>query len=84
MPTITANEIKRRGIACIDEALETAPEATISVRGQNRYVVLSMAQYQHLRECELEAALLEVRQDQEAGRIADTTIADHIARLKNG
>ena len=84
MPTITANEIKRRGIVCIDEALGTAPEATISVRGQNRYVVLSMAQYQHLRECELEAALLEVQQDREAGRIADTTIADHIARLKNG
>ena len=84
MPTITANEIKRRGIACIDEALEIAPEAFISVRGQNRYVVLSMAQYQHLRECELEAALLEVRRDREAGRIADATIADHIARLQNG
>ena len=84
MPTITANEIKRRGIVCIDEALATAPEATISVRGQNRYVVLSMAQYQHLRECELEAALVEVRQDREAGRIVDTTIAEHVARLKNG
>ena len=54
------------------------------MRGQNRYVVLSMAQYQHLRECELEAALLEVRRDREAGRIADATIADHIARLQNG
>ena len=84
MPTITANEIKRRGIACIDEALQTAPEAFISVRGQDRYVVLSMQQYQHLRECELEAALVEVRQDREAGRIVDTTIAEHVARLHNG
>ena len=84
MPTITANEIKRRGIVCIDEALETAPEATISVRGQNRYVVLSMAQYQHLRECELEAALLEVQQLCHPEGARPQKSPDHIARMKNG
>ncbi len=45
---------------------------------------MSIQQYQHLRECELEAALLEVKGDREAGRIVDSTIAEHIANLKNG
>ncbi len=84
MVTITANDIKRRGIASIAEILEDAQEATISVRGKSKYVVMSVQQYQHLRECELEAALLEARKDRDAGRIADRTIAEHIANLKNG
>jgi PHD/YefM family antitoxin component YafN of YafNO toxin-antitoxin module len=84
MATITANDIKRRGIASIAEILENAQEATISVRGKSKYVVISVQQYQHLRECELEAALLEARKDREAGRIVDITIAEHIANLKDG
>lgn len=83
MATITANDIKRRGIASIAEILENTQEATISVRGKNKYVVMSIQQYQHLRECELEAALIEAREDRKAGRIADETVVDHIARLKN-
>ncbi len=45
---------------------------------------MSIQQYQHMRECELEAALLEAREDRKAGRIADKTIDEHIAGLKNG
>ena len=84
MATITANDIKRRGIASIADILKTDQEATISVRGKNKYVVISVQQYEFLRECELEAALMETRKDREAGRIADKTIADHIANLENG
>lgn len=83
MATITANDIKRRGIASIAEILEDTQEATISVRGINKYVVMSIQQYQHLRECELEAALSAAREDRQAGKIADKTVADHIANLKN-
>ncbi|GAB6192910.1 type II toxin-antitoxin system Phd/YefM family antitoxin [Desulfocastanea catecholica] len=84
MATITANDIKRRGVASIAEILESSPEATISVRGKSKYVVMSIEQYQYMRECELEAALHEAREDHRAGRIADQTIAEHIAGLKNG
>jgi len=34
MTTITANDLKRQGVASIAEALKSAPEATISVRGK--------------------------------------------------
>jgi PHD/YefM family antitoxin component YafN of YafNO toxin-antitoxin module len=84
MTTITANDVKRQGVASIAEALKSAREATISVRGKKTYVVMSIEQFQLMREYELEAALLEARADREAGRIAHTTIAEHISQLKNG
>ena len=40
------------------------------------------AQYQHLRECELEAALAESKADIDAGRFVKETVAQHIQRIK--
>ena len=40
----------------------------ISVRGKDKYVVMDLAHYHHLRECELDAALAQSRSDVEAGR----------------
>lgn len=81
MSVITANEIKKRGVVCIAESLAHSPEAAISVRGKNTYVVMSMEQYQHLRECELEAALLETKRDRESGRLVHHSVAEHIKSL---
>ena len=83
MSVITANDIKRRGVASIAESLAHAPEAAISVRGKNTFVVMSMEQYQHLRACELEAALLESRRDRENGRIAHDSVEEHIKALSD-
>lgn len=83
MTTITANDLKRRGISSIAAILDQDKEVTISVHGKSQYVVLDIEHYRYLRECELEAALLEVQKDREAGKITDKTVADHIASLKN-
>lgn len=61
MGAITANEIKAHGIAALEAALENAPDAVISVRGKDRFVVMDIAHYRHLRECELESALHEAK-----------------------
>lgn len=81
MGSIAANELKTRGVACISEHLADGSEAVITVRGKNRYVVMEMDHYQYLRECELEAAVLEARADLEAGRVQVESVADHIKRL---
>ena len=81
--SITANEIKTRGVSAITEATENGQEVFISVRGKNRYVVLSMDTYNHLRECELEAALIETRNNLKSGNYITESINDHIQRIKN-
>ena len=45
--TIPAQEIKRRGITAVDEALKAGPVHVVS-RNQPRYVILSEEQYREL------------------------------------
>ena len=83
MAHITANDLKTRGIAAIEALLAGGrTEAVVSVRGADRYVVMELAHYQHLRECELEAALAESRADIAAGRFVVESPARHVARLQ--
>jgi hypothetical protein len=82
MSLLTANDIKVRGIAAIEEALTEQTEATISVRGKQRFVVMEMAQYHYLRECELEAALMQSRADVSAGHAIQETADAHMRRLE--
>lgn len=81
--TITANEIKTKGVNAISEATADDDEAFISVRGQNRYVVLSIDKYNYLRECELEAALFEAKSDIKNGNYHIETVDEHMKRIKN-
>jgi len=83
MAHITANDLKTRGIAAIEASLGGGrTEAVVSLRGADRYVVMELAQYQRLRECELEAALAESRADIAAGRFVVESPAQHVARLQ--
>lgn len=81
MSTISANDLKTKGVSAIEAALEQQPEAVISVRGKDRYVVMDLAHYHHLRECELEAALAETRAELAAGRFVKESPEEHLARL---
>ena len=82
MNQLTANDLKVRGVAAIESILTTQPEATISVRGKDRFVVMDMAHYHYLRECELEAALAQSRADLTAGRAVAESATAHMARLE--
>lgn len=79
--TVMANELKTRGVTAIDEALQKDDEVMISVRGKSKYVVMDIEHYNYLRECELEAALIETRRDMEAGRAKTMSADAHIKAL---
>lgn len=81
MPSITANDLKTKGVSAIEAILEQQPEAIISVRGKDRFVVMDLEHYHYLRECELDAALAETRADLAAGRFVKESPEDHLARL---
>lgn len=81
MVTISANDLKTKGVSSIELALGSAPEATISVRGKDKFVVMDMAHYHYLRECELDAVLAQTRADMAAGRMVQESPEAHLARL---
>jgi hypothetical protein len=82
MPHLSANDLKTKGISAIEYILATQPEAMISVRGKERFVVMDVAHYHYLRECELDAALAQSRADTAAGRFLAEATEQHMARLE--
>jgi len=81
--TVIANDLKIHGVTAIAEALKHDEEVIISVRGKSKYVVMDMEHYNYLRECELEAALIETRKDIDAGRAKMLSAEVHIASLND-
>lgn len=81
MDTITANDIKKRGVSALTDALCDQDKGIITVRGKAQYVVMTMEKYNALREVELAMAVAEARADYKAGRIASRTIDAHMRRI---
>lgn len=82
MTSISANDLKTKGVSAIEASLERQPEAIISVRGKERFVVMAMAQYHYLRECELEAALAQTHADLAAARFVKGSPEAHVKRVQ--
>jgi len=82
MPYIAANDLKIKGVSAIEAMLAMQPEAVISVRGKERFVVMDMDHYHYLRECELESALAQTRTDLAEGRFVKESAENHLIRLK--
>jgi prevent-host-death family protein len=81
MNAITANELKIRGISVVEDRLEDEEEVIISVRGKDRYVVMTLEKYARLREFELDMAVMEARADYEAGNSITESVEDHMKRV---
>ena len=81
MNAITANELKIRGISVVEDQLENEDEVIISVRGKDRYVVMSLEKFASLREFELDMAVKEARADYEAGNTVTESVEDHVKRV---
>jgi PHD/YefM family antitoxin component YafN of YafNO toxin-antitoxin module len=65
MNSVTANELKTKGVSILEDRLKTDEEVIVSVRGQDRYVVIDLEKYTKLREYELAIALQEAKADVE-------------------
>ena len=83
MSHLTANDLKTKGVVAIESILAEHSDAIVSVRGKERFVVMDIAQYHYLRECELEVALAEARADLAAGRFVQESPEEHVARVKS-
>jgi PHD/YefM family antitoxin component YafN of YafNO toxin-antitoxin module len=84
MNTLPAQEIKRRGIAAVDELIAKGDVHVIR-NNQPQYVVLSEVRYQELIVAEQEAYYARIRaslEDVKAGRVKRGTANDLIKELK--
>ena len=92
MPTILtrgvvpAQEIKRRGIAAVDEALVQGPVHIVK-NNRPQYVVLTEENYRELIEAQEEAAVARIKaslEDAKAGRVTRHASVDALLRHLDG
>jgi len=83
MASITANLLKTKGVSALTPVIDENKAVVITVRGRDRYVVMDFETYNHLRECELQAAIAEVRMELEQGEVFKDTIDEHIRRIRD-
>ena len=69
--TISANEVKQRGVSLFDSLLDKFDELIINVRGKDKYVVLDIERYKEFRANELDLAYMQTMQDIEKGITVD-------------
>ncbi len=81
MNTITANQLKTKGISAIENSLENDQELIITVHGKEKFVVMDINHYNYLRECELDPALHENRYDYNQGNFVTESVEKHIKRV---
>jgi len=81
MFSITANELKTKGMSVVEDALRSNDEAVITVCGKEAYVIIDINKYSKFREYELEVAVQEVRADIAEGRVIRESLDDHMKRV---
>lgn len=81
MTSITANDLKIKGISVVESALQQDGEAVITVRDEHKYVVLDFNTYNKLREYELDIALQEARRDIASGNYKTESVDAHMKRV---
>lgn len=82
MKTITAHDLKSRGVSVLEAALDNQNEAIISVRGKPRFVVMDIKHYERLREAEIYSAWQEARAAIDRGDYLEISAEDHISCLQ--
>jgi len=80
---ITANELKTKGVKAIDQKLKNNDELLVTVRGKPKYVVMTVKEYDRMREAELDLAFFQVNKDIEEGKYREETAEEHLKRLWN-
>ena len=79
--TITANELKTRGISAVEELIKHAGEVFVSVRGKKKFVILSIEEYERLKEAELESIVRQAEKEYLQGDYVTETAEEHFKRL---
>lgn len=83
MGALAANDLKTKGISVVEARLKVDEEVVISVRGQDRYVIMDLEKYNKLREYELAMAVQEAKADVAAGHFVTESVADHMRRISD-
>ena len=79
---ITANELKTKGVKAIEKKLEEDESLLLTVRGKPKYVVMSVEEYDRMREAELDLAIVQIKKEIEEGKYT-TSLKKHFEEIES-
>jgi len=79
--TITASEVKAKGVSLFEKLLDGSSDVIINVRGKDKYCVIPFEEYEEYRAYKLEKAHKEVMEDIENGNY-HTDLNRHFATIE--
>ncbi|MCD4668297.1 MAG: type II toxin-antitoxin system prevent-host-death family antitoxin [Sulfurimonas sp.] len=81
--TVSANEVKTKGVSLFANLLDKFDELIINVRGKDKFVVIDIERYKELRANELDLAYIQTKQDIKDGNYKTLTAKEHISDILN-
>ena len=81
--TVSANEVKTKGVSLFANLLDKFDELIINVRGKDKFVVIDIERYKELRANELDLAYIQTKQDIKDGNYKTQTAKEHISDILN-
>ena len=81
--TISANDVKTKGVSLFSTMLDKFDELIINVRGKDKFVVLDIQRYNELRANELDLAYIQTKQDIKSKNYKTQSAKEHIESLMN-
>jgi prevent-host-death family protein len=79
--TVSANEVKTKGVSLFSNLLEKFDELIINVRGKDKFVVLDIERYKELRANELDVAYMQTMQDIKEKNYKTQTAKERLAEI---
>ena len=80
--TVTASEVKAKGVSIFDKLLDGFSEVVINVRGKDKYCVIPFEEYEDFRAFKLEKARNEVMQDIKKKGQYHTSLEKHFSAIE--
>ena len=81
--TISANEVKTKGVSVFRKVLDKFDELIINVRGKDKFVVIDIERYKEFRANELDIAYMKVMQDIKDKKFKIQSADEHIKELED-
>jgi len=79
--TVSANDVKTKGVSLFANLLEKFDELVINVRGKDKFVVLDIERYRELRAKELDMAYIETMQEIKNKEYKSQSASEHLKKL---
>jgi PHD/YefM family antitoxin component YafN of YafNO toxin-antitoxin module len=78
---ISANELKTKGLAFIEKSLNANDEVFVSFRGKTKFVMLTITEYERLKEADLETSIHEAEEDYKNKKYIVESAEEHFKRI---